>query len=171
MPYTAEEKLAWEKQAYGCPKADFLASVENSLPVKLAKRVPATADTLDKSDGYGMAAMSILSDAQEMVAHGDPEGARQAINRAKLLIGDYWMRRNDAEPTGNPTATLGGWHVEASRDSKYLYVKRDGRPGQVHVKAEDEGVIVDIWSDDDALPSSSADTASALWVELEKEPG
>lgn len=84
---TPDQQEAWERQCYGCLAADFKQSVEMSLPVRVAGTDPST--------GYGMVAMSTLSDAQEMIERGLYEEARQAINRAKLLIADYWMRRND----------------------------------------------------------------------------
>ena len=39
---------------------------------------------------------------------------------------------------------INGWHVTSSDDGKYLYVELDGAPGQIHIKAEDEGFVVDI---------------------------
>lgn len=66
-----------------------------------------------------------------------------------------------------PTATLGGWLITTSPDSKYLYVQRDGCPGQIHIKADDEGFVVDIWSDDDT--PEVCGSAAATYSELEPE--
>ena len=62
---------------------------------------------------------------------------------------------------------INGWHVAASDDGQYLYIELDGAPGQIHVKAEDEGFVVDIWSDD-VGPTCVAST-SAFYTELEPE--
>lgn len=68
---------------------------------------------------------------------------------------------------------VNGWHVTASDDGQYLYIELDGAPGQIHVKAEDEGFVVDIWSTDSGdgnmTYNVSAATCSALYTEL--EPG
>ena len=60
-----------------------------------------------------------------------------------------------------------GWHVTASDDGHYLHIELDGAPGQIHVKAEDEGFVVDVWSND-SEPKCVA-TTSALYTELEPE--
>lgn len=44
---------------------------------------------------------------------------------------------------------LNGWDVEASDDGQYLYVRRDGKPGEIKVKAEDEGFVIDVWPEED----------------------
>jgi hypothetical protein len=60
-----------------------------------------------------------------------------------------------------------GWQLTFSDDEQYMYVSRDGAPGEIHIKAEDEGYVVDIWSDDDP-PDVIAGT-SAFYTELERE--
>ena len=45
-------------------------------------------DPINFIGGHGMLAMSILSDAQECIARGMDETARQYINRAKYVIMD-----------------------------------------------------------------------------------
>lgn len=62
---------------------------------------------------------------------------------------------------------INGWHVTSSDDGKYLYVELDGAPGQIHIKVEDEGFVVDIWSDGDA--GESVASTSATYPELEPE--
>jgi hypothetical protein len=59
---------------YGCDIEAFLASCRESATMA--------------SSGPGMIAASILSDAQELIAAGCPEEARQMINRAKRWISD-----------------------------------------------------------------------------------
>ena len=62
-----------------------------------------------------------------------------------------------------------GWMVSASEDGQYLYIERDGAPGQIHVKAEDEGFIMDIWTYDGIGDPECIATTSALYTELEPE--
>lgn len=65
-------KLEWEMQAYGSPKADILESIEDSITFKMS--------------GIGMVIASYLSDAQELIEFNDKNRARQYINIAKMLI-------------------------------------------------------------------------------------
>lgn len=60
-----------------------------------------------------------------------------------------------------------GWLVDVSKDGQYIVIQRDGAPGQIHVKAEDEGFIVDIWNDTE--PPEVVATAGATYTELERE--
>ena len=60
-----------------------------------------------------------------------------------------------------------GWQISTSDDGQYIYIALDGAPGQIHIKAEDEGFVVDIWADDDE-PTCVGST-SALYTELEPE--
>ena len=69
---------------YGCTEQQMREAVEGSLTFRFS--------------GAGMMAMSILSDAQEMISteYGEvdsmrAENARQAINRAKWIISTYCM--------------------------------------------------------------------------------
>ena len=68
---------------------------------------------------------------------------------------------------------VNGWHVTASDAGQYLYIELDGAPGQIRVRAEDEGFVVDIWSTDSGdgnmTYNVSAATCSALYTELEPE--
>lgn len=72
-------KLEWEIQAYGSPKAEILESIEDSLTFKMS--------------GVGMVIASYLSDAQELIEFNDKNRARQYINIAKMLI----FEKMDAE--------------------------------------------------------------------------
>jgi len=76
MPYTAEEKRNWERQAYGMEGTDFVASVEDAV----------------KFQQPSMLCLSILSDAQEVISRGDAETGRQFINRAKFVLMHYLHR-------------------------------------------------------------------------------
>ena len=58
---------------FGCTLDDLKAAVER--------------DRTMFQTGWRMMAMSILSDAQELLERGDRERARQWINRAKWIIG------------------------------------------------------------------------------------
>ena len=72
-------KLEWEMQAYGSPKAEILEMIEDSITFKMS--------------GVGMVIASYLSDAQELIEFNDKNRARQYINIAKMLI----FEKMDAE--------------------------------------------------------------------------
>lgn len=57
---------------FGCDFQAFLDSVTESLTYKFS--------------GGNMIVASLMSDAQEQMAHGDVEGARQTLNRAKGVL-------------------------------------------------------------------------------------
>ena len=63
-----------EIQMYGCDFQAFKESVEDSITYKLS--------------GGVMVLAGLLSDAQELMAMGDTETARQYLNRAKALMFD-----------------------------------------------------------------------------------
>lgn len=57
---------------YGCNFQNFLESVTDSITYKLS--------------GANMIVAGLMSDAQEQMAFGDTEGARQTLNRAKGVL-------------------------------------------------------------------------------------
>lgn len=59
-------------QMYGCDIDAFVASVAESFTYKVG--------------GINMIVAGLMSDAQEQMAFGDIEGARQSLNRAKALL-------------------------------------------------------------------------------------
>lgn len=63
-----------DKMMYGCDIEAFKESVKQSFTYRV-------------TGGY-MVVASLLSDAQEQLAHGDDFGARQTLNKAKALIFD-----------------------------------------------------------------------------------
>jgi hypothetical protein len=65
------------KKMYGCDIEKFRESLEDSITFKCS--------------GPAMCAMSLMSDAQEEMSYGMDEAARQTINRAKWIIGEYMM--------------------------------------------------------------------------------
>lgn len=75
-----------EVRMYGCTEAQIREAIESSITFKIS--------------GPAMCAMSILSDAQEVLAHDkggvydfmQVEDSRQAINRAKWVISTYLMK-------------------------------------------------------------------------------
>ena len=81
---TIAERL--QIRMYGCTEAQMREAVEHSLTFRFS--------------GPAMMAASILSDAQEMIAHDDGgtysfmqvEDARQAMNRAKWILFTYIMK-------------------------------------------------------------------------------
>lgn len=68
--------ISRELVMYGCYAMDIDFELEESMSSK------------------EMYAMSILSDAQHVMAHGDTETARQFINKAKYVISKV-MRENE----------------------------------------------------------------------------
>ena len=71
----AATQKKWEYQAYGGYKDEIVESVKDSITFKLS--------------GPGMVIASYLSDAQEMIAVGSAENARQYINIAKMLMFEF----------------------------------------------------------------------------------
>jgi len=63
--------------------------------VKVYGMTPLALDAMIKRSLYysmgslGMLAMSMMSDAQEAMGHGDTEEARQFLNRAKYVLSKY----------------------------------------------------------------------------------
>ena len=57
---------------YGCDINEFVASVKDSITYKLS--------------GANMVVAGLMSDAQEELAHGSAESARQTLNRAKHIL-------------------------------------------------------------------------------------
>ena len=72
-----EMKQDRERAMYGCSIADFKESMEDSFTFRVS--------------GPAMCAMSLMSDAQEEMAHGMVENARMTINRAKWILSEYVM--------------------------------------------------------------------------------
>ena len=67
-----------EKNTYGCSIADFRESMEDSITFKVS--------------GPEMIVAGLMSDAQEELAYGNNEGARQTLNRAKWVLFEYCMK-------------------------------------------------------------------------------
>ena len=58
-----------------------------------------------------------------------------------------------------------GWVIEVMEDAPaYVYVARVGKPGAVHVKAEAEGFVADIWPESYEAVEASA---TALYTDLD----
>jgi hypothetical protein len=57
---------------YGCDINEFVASIKDSITYKLS--------------GANMVVAGLMSDAQEELAHGAEERARQTLNRAKHIL-------------------------------------------------------------------------------------
>ena len=66
-----------ERAMYGCSIVDFKESLEDSFTFRVS--------------GPAMCAMSLMSDAQEEMAYGMVENARQTLNRAKWILSEYVM--------------------------------------------------------------------------------
>jgi hypothetical protein len=67
MPYTDAERVQVQKRMFGCTSEELETIVDAQHP-RLS------------------IALSVLSDAQELIRLGQTEDARQAINRAKYMI-------------------------------------------------------------------------------------
>ena len=65
-------KAARQQAVYGCDIEEFVDSVFESITYQAC--------------GANMVVSSLMSDAQEQIANGDSEGARQTLNRAKYLL-------------------------------------------------------------------------------------
>lgn len=66
---------------YGCDTADLDTMISEAIITKTFTGTP-----INKERDLSMLAMSILSDAQHVMEHGDTDKARQFINRAKYVI-------------------------------------------------------------------------------------
>ena len=67
-------KLTRELQCYGMTEEDIREQYMNSITAKFS--------------GLEMVAMSVLSDAQELMAMGSNESARKNINIAKFILSE-----------------------------------------------------------------------------------
>jgi hypothetical protein len=70
-----------EMSMYGCYEADLRESIERSITFKFS--------------GPAMIVASMMSDAQEEIAHGMEESARKTLNRAKFVLFEYIMDRQN----------------------------------------------------------------------------
>ena len=61
-----------EMQVYGCDINEFVEDIKDSVTYRCT--------------GANMVVAGLMSDAQEMMAHGDTENARQFLNRAKHIL-------------------------------------------------------------------------------------
>jgi hypothetical protein len=76
-----------DNDMYGCSIEIFAESAANSFTYKVS--------------GGGMIVASLLSDAQELIAFGDTEGARKELNKAKALL----FKMMDNELSFHPTTS------------------------------------------------------------------
>ena len=74
---TKEDKQERERRMFGCTADELRDAIENP-PFDQPR---------------AMLAMSVLSDAQSLIELGNDEGARQAINRGKFIVGEYLSTR------------------------------------------------------------------------------
>jgi len=64
----------FDLQCYGCNAAEFIAQIQSCITYQLS--------------GANMVVAGLMSDAQEEMAMGAVERARQTLNRAKLILGE-----------------------------------------------------------------------------------
>jgi len=74
-----------DMKMYGCDIDIFKESVKNSITYRFS--------------GGAMVVAGLMSDAQEMVAHGDSDSARMYLNRAKALVFDMMDGKMSFGPT------------------------------------------------------------------------
>lgn len=75
------------------------------------------------------------------------------------------LRKEDWAPMGLTTLTHQGWEVLFSSDEpNRLYVTHEDHPGSIHIKADDEGFVVDVWPDSHEQVLA---TCAALYSDLE----
>lgn len=79
------------KSMYGCDIEQFKASAKQSMTYRFS--------------GGGMLVASLMSDAQELMAMGDVEQARQTLNKAKALLFDIMEDKMSLQPAEELTYT------------------------------------------------------------------
>lgn len=79
------------KSMYGCDIEQFKASAKRSMTYRFS--------------GGGMLVASLMSDAQELMAMGDVEQARQTLNKAKALLFDIMEDKMSLQPAEELTYT------------------------------------------------------------------
>lgn len=71
----------FEKQCYGMTESDIREQYMNSLTARLS--------------GLEMVVMSVLSDAQELLAMGATNDSRQYMNRAKFILSEMMEEKRE----------------------------------------------------------------------------
>jgi len=79
------------KSMYGCDIEEFKALAKRSMAYRFS--------------GGGMLVAYLMSDAQELMAMGDVEQARQTLNKAKALLFDIMEDKMSLQPTEELTYT------------------------------------------------------------------
>lgn len=64
---------------------------------------------------------------------------------------------------------FGPWNVEISPEGQYLYIDHDEHPGEIHIKADVDGFVLDVWNDDKLNPQVGLGMAIE-YAELAAEP-
>lgn len=74
------------------------------------------------------------------------------------------------KPKQKPNNYLGlkGWSIKASPGGEYLYITKLGKPGDIHVKAEEEGLLVDIWNTPHDDAPECMDSMMVAYSDLEE---
>jgi hypothetical protein len=77
-----------------------------------------------------------------------------ATRRVSLMAGtpsSIDVLRNDWQE-GKEAPGFGDWVVKGVESGTYLYISRHGKPGSIHIKADTEGFVVDVWHADEVNP-------------------
>lgn len=64
---------------------------------------------------------------------------------------------------------IDGWVIEFNSDNpQYVFLSHEDHPGDIHVKADDEGFVVDVWNE----PGwEVAATLAVTYADLEGDEG
>lgn len=84
-------------------------------------------------------------------------GAEGVVSLIKQLAADHPSRAKEVR--------FGGWVLQHSQVSghPYLYASRPDKPGEIHLKADDECYVADVWA---IAATEAAATCAALYEEL-----
>lgn len=64
---------------------------------------------------------------------------------------------------------LGPWNIEKSPEGQYLYIDHDDHPGDIHIKADIDGYVLDVWDSDQFNPRVNL-TMAVEYGDLAAEP-
>jgi hypothetical protein len=108
------------------------------------------------------------------VTWGDPDKTISAAGAAASLrsVADEISPPIDPNTLPDPIwhPKFGPWNVEVSPEGQYLYIDHEDHPGDIHIKADIDGFVVDVWDSDKHAPAVAASIA-VEYVLLENYSG
>lgn len=119
----------------------------------------------------------IIDDADQsvVVTHSDHPGKIEVLPYAKtfsipitgidgIVVAELSIERTDKADTQHT------WAISTSADGRYLYIPLDFGKQHLHIKADDEGFVVDAWNEDqDEVIDSISATYAELCEEVEED--